>query len=68
MKIDLMQWQAYRVRGSSFDNKKVFLVRKKETWKINLSDLKFEVLSQDFASRVEESQPMPVGRKRVHFT
>ena len=34
---------------------------------MNLNDLKFEVLSQDFVQRVEEQQPMPVGRKQVHY-
>ena len=30
-------------------------------------DLKFEIFSQDFVRRVAETQPMPTGRKRLHY-
>ena len=46
LKIELMQWQAHSVRGSLFENNKIYLGREKGTWTINLSNLKFEVLFQ----------------------
>ena len=47
-----MQWEAYRVSGSWFYNKRKYL--------------KFEVLFQDFVRRVQETVNA-VGRKRVHY-
>ena len=32
-----------------------------------LRNVKFKVLSLDFVQRVEEPQPIPVKRKRVHY-
>ena len=46
-----------------FDNKKIY-GQEKGTRRINLSDLKLEVLSQDFVQRVEEPQLMSVGRNQ----
>ena len=40
---------------------------RKGNWRINLSDLKFEVLSQDFLRRVENQQLMFDRKKRVHY-
>ena len=34
LRIELMQWQAHRLRGSLVDSKKIFLGRQKETWRI----------------------------------
>ena len=40
---------------------------RKGNWRINLSDLKFEVLSQEFLRRVENPQLMFDRKKRVHY-
>ena len=58
-----MQWQAHRVRGSCLTTRKIY-GQEKGTRRINLSDLKLEVLSQDFVQRVEEPQLMSVGRNQ----
>ena len=34
LRIELMQWQAHRLRGSLVDSKKIFLGRQKGTWRI----------------------------------
>ena len=65
--IELMQWQAQMVRGVHSTARKIFLDLEKGTLIIDLSDLRFEVLSQDFVRRVEAPQQMAVRRKRVQY-
>ena len=46
------------------DNNALFALKKRPK---NLRGMKLEILFEDIAQRMEEADPMPDGRKRLHY-